>query len=498
MSKISRRSVMAGMAIMPFGLWLQKEEERKRPHREHIRYDARSPQGQAMLKIYAEAVCKMMDAIKEGDPTSWVFQWYTHWVKGSTSKTAEINRIYGAGPSPHKSLAQDMWNTCQAHGAGENEDFFLPWHRMFVYYFETIIREVSKKEEFTLPYWNYSTSVPAIHGVMPDDFRKKGDPIYKCLFVDKRNVHTPTNTFANVNAGEAIDKYEPGTLALTALKQTTYSPAGAMPGFNMDLDQSVHGMVHVLTGNSQNMGAVPWAAGDPIFWMHHCNIDRLWASWNHCGGKNPTDPAWLNQTFVFADAEGKKVVTAIKDVDTTAQLHYTYDHLEPCPLKFVALNPAEIAAIKTVVLASVTPSAPLTKQPVRMNLELRAPEAQKGLQKHTQSLPPERKLYLVIKNLRANLHPETVYHVYLDLPAGTDPKNAQNYEVGTINFFNSVPHQGHSGAMETNTEKKFYSFDVTEKAKKVLQEKPTVTIAPLGEPASEAKPVVGEISLVEQ
>jgi tyrosinase len=487
---------MAGMAIMPFGVWLQKQGL-LRPLKEHIRYDARSPQGQAMLKIYGEAVCKMMESIKEGDPTSWVFQWYTHWVKGSTTKTAEINRIYGASPSPHKTLAQEMWNTCQAHGAGENEDFFLPWHRMFVYYFESIIRHVSGKEEFTLPYWNYSIAGP-VHGIMPDEFRKKGDPVYKCLFVEKRNVHTPTNSFANVNAGEAIDKYDAGALDLTALKQTSYSPAGAMPGFNMDLDQTVHGAVHVLIGNSQNMGAVPWAAGDPIFWMHHCNIDRLWASWNNCGGKNPTDSAWLNQTFTFADANGNKVVTAIKDVDTTTQLHYTYDHLEPCAKRIIPFNPALLAQIKSVVLASATPSAPLTKQPVRMNLELKAPEAQKGLPNHIRTLAPERKVYLVIKNLRANLHPEVIYHVYLGLPEGTDPKNGQTYQVGTINFFNSVPHQGHSGAPETNTEKRFYSFDVTDIAKKVLQEKPTVTIAPVGEPASEAKPVVGEISLVEQ
>ena len=165
MSKVSRRSMLAGMAVMPFGLWLQGYGPPRR-YREYVRYDARSAQGKAMLKIYADAVCKMKDTIKEEDPTSWVFQWYTHWVKGSTTKSAEISRIYGGGSSPHKSLAQEMWETCQAHGAGDNEDFFLPWHRMFVYHFESIIRHVSGHSEFTLPYWNYSVSTPAI-GAQP-------------------------------------------------------------------------------------------------------------------------------------------------------------------------------------------------------------------------------------------------------------------------------------------------------------------------------------------
>ena len=494
MANISRRSMLAGMAVMPFSLWLQKYGPT--PRRKYIRYDARSPQGQAMLKIYAGAVCTMMDStqIKEEDPLSWVFQWYTHWVKGSTSKTAEINRIYGPNPSPHKSLANDMWDTCQAHGAGENEDFFLPWHRMYVYYFESIIRHVSKHPEFTLPYWNYSTSAPSIHGVMPDEFRKQNDPTYKCLFVDKRNKPNP-----NVNAGDPIDKNDPGALDLTALRQTTYSPSGAAPGFNMDLDQTVHGNVHVLVGNGQNMGSVPWAAGDPIFWMHHCNIDRLWASWNHCGGSNPTDPAWLNQQFTFADAQGNKVMTAIKDVNTTAQLHYSYDHLEPCPFRFPVLSAAELAAIKPVTLASVTPGTPLGKEPVRLSLEPKAPELQqKPFSEHLRLMAPKRKLYLVIKNLRAEVHPGVLYHVYLGLPEGTQPKGARQYQVGTINFFNAVPHQNHGDSQSGNANNKFYSFEVTEAARKTLKDKPSVTIAPFGEPAAEAKPMVGEVSLVEQ
>jgi tyrosinase len=485
------------MAMMPFGLWLQKDTLRRRK-RNFVRYDARSVHGQAMLKIYAEAVCKMMETIKEGDPTNWIFQWYTHWVKGSTNKNAEINRVYGAGASPHKTLAQEMWNTCQAHGAGENEDFFLPWHRMFVYYFETMIRHVSGHAAFTLPYWNYSSSTPAIHGVMPDEFRKKGDPTFKCLFVDKRNVHTTTNSFANVNAGEPIDKYDPGALELAALKQTTYSPAGAAPGFNMDLDGSVHGAVHVLVGNSLNMGDIPWAAGDPVFWMHHCNIDRLWASWNACGGKNPTSPTWLNQTFTFADADGNKVVLAIKDVNTTAQLHYSYDHLELCPIRIAPRPEAEIAAIQATTLATLSAGATLTKSPVRVNLEVKSQAAGQPLIEHVRKLPPGRKLYLVIRNLHSDVHPETIYHVYLDLPPGTAPKDGSAYQIGTLNFFNAVPHPGHSGTAESNTETRFRSFDVTEIASKVLQDKPTVTIAPLGEPASQAKPMVGEISLVEQ
>jgi hypothetical protein len=50
---------------------------------------------------------------------------------------------------------------------------------------------------------------------------------------------------------------------------------------------------------------------------------------------------------------------------------------------------------------------------------------------------------------------------------------------------------------------RFYRFDITDLAKKLhgqglLKEKPILTIAPAGKPAADAKPVVGDITVVEQ
>jgi len=93
-----------------------------------IRYDVASEQGLAMLKTYAAAVAAMM-ARPEGDPLNWEFQWYSHWVRGeldSSGKTSEMARIYGNVPSAARTLAQKMWDGCQAHGPSEDEDFFLP------------------------------------------------------------------------------------------------------------------------------------------------------------------------------------------------------------------------------------------------------------------------------------------------------------------------------------------------------------------------------------
>src|SRR3979411_1063893 len=78
------------------------------------RYNLASPNGQIMLKKYAQAV-KLMMALPPSDPRSWTFQWYTHWVPTNTNKTAQLNAVFGSNPSPQKALANDMWNTCGGH-----------------------------------------------------------------------------------------------------------------------------------------------------------------------------------------------------------------------------------------------------------------------------------------------------------------------------------------------------------------------------------------------
>jgi tyrosinase len=433
-----------------------------------------------MLKTYAQAVGKMQTAIAEGNPTSWVFQWYTHFVKGSTTKAAELARIYPS-PSPWKTLATATWNTCQAH-SGQPENYFLPWHRMFVYYFETIIRQVSGVATFTLPYWNYSVT-GANRGVVPPQFRLPNDPIFKTLYVAKRN--SLANQGKNIAQGQPDDP-----LSLVSLAQCSYGPSGANQGFNATLDFGLHGNVHVLTGNGQNMGSVPWAAGDPIFWMHHSNIDRLWASWNAGGRQNLTDPTFLAKTFVFADALGHQVVAKIGDFLNIATLHYSYDHLEPvppCPTGFVEAAAVERATVKTPLA--------LGPGPVRVALEPKP---------GTEAAPlgtSSKRLYLVIKNLHAEVQPEVLYHVYLELPAGTAHAKREDLHVGIVNFFDSVKHD-HATTEAAGTPKAA-SFDITDlvktlKSKGQLTAKPAVTIVPVGQPVGEAKPVVGEISLVEQ
>src|SRR3954469_23052608 len=137
MSKLSRRHLIAG-GLAGAGANLLPGAINEAQAATFTRFNLASVNGQVMLKKYAQAV-KLMMALPASNPLSWTFQWYTHAVPSNTTKAAQIAAIFGPNPSPNKTLATAMWNTCQAHFNAADEQYFLPWHRMYVCFLEEII-----------------------------------------------------------------------------------------------------------------------------------------------------------------------------------------------------------------------------------------------------------------------------------------------------------------------------------------------------------------------
>lgn len=85
--------------------------------------------------------------------------------------------------------------------------------------------------------------------------------------------------------------------------------------------------------------ADPDTAGlDPAFWLHHCNIDRLWEVWktSDVTHMNPTDPKWLQgpsaigePDFVLPKPNGEAWTYKPSDVVDMATLGYSYDDVLP-------------------------------------------------------------------------------------------------------------------------------------------------------------------------
>ena len=484
-----------------------------------FRYAVASPQGHEMLVIYADAV-RAMEAMGNENPMGWLWQWYTHFVNPTTTKGDEITRIFGDTPSALRSLADEMWNTCQSH-AGQDPNHFLPWHRIYVFYFERICRHVTGRPDFTLPYWDYTSTDPANRGVVPIEFRMPDDPVFGVLYRAERN--------ALANSGEPVHMNQPfDAMNIDSIMgRQAYSTEGSVMGFCRAVDSGIHGRMHVLIGNSRGMGSVPWAGSDPIFWVHHSNVDRMWASWNRAGGKNP-NPAqtpWTQTFFIYADANGVRRNRKFSDFFSCLANKYGYDTFIPVP------PPPQTAALETgtataatlaagSLLAAATTGTPLKgdddeERPVdnkrraaitgsllaaavATEAAVAAPKEQVGARgrdaarlgsaqgasvdllpaagaRATQVLgldesqvpdragrPQSRKrTFLVLRDLHTWKQPEVLYHVYLRPGNGAGKLDRSTY-VGDINFFDAEFHDHGGGDKGDVLGSNFYSFDVTE------------------------------------
>lgn len=468
---ISRRSFLKVSTILPFTLWISRLNAHGAMS-PLVRPEVRTADGIAMLAKYAKAVAIMKDPgnTPVGNPISWQFQWFIHWTP--RNKTTLLKEVYPQStPAEWKDAAEKTWGTCQAHfQPSDREKFFLPWHRWYLAFFEGIIREVLHDESFALPYWDYASNP-----VLPEQFRMKNDLTFRPLFHENRGTGVDNHP---VNDGDAIDEVVDIQKAMNdALCQTRYIKKDSQnPGFCDHLDFNLHGNIHGAIGG--DMGTVPTAAQDPIFWLHHCNLDRLWASWLASGGRNPTDPTFLNEPFTFVDALGKSAIKTPGDVLDTADLGYSYDRLEQRSGDCPSFTQRESASVS--VVTHQTPDSLLVgKHGGLIRLEPVLGSEREGARGQS---------WLVISGVTTNTAPGTIYEVFLNL---RDPSNARERKarrVGQINFFDALPEEGHAGR-----EDKVFSFRIG--AIRTGSE-PTITVLPRASVSSDVRVVVRHIEVI--
>ena len=293
----------------------------------YTRYDIKSPEGQKMLEKYARAV-KLMRELPDHDTHSWTWWWNTHWLKGYPAVMWEESRklktqVIASLPANVQSLAEATWDGCQAHPFNPDNPeqyqqwYFLPWHRLMLFQFEQTIREVLHDEDFSLPYWNPVTGNEADLS-LPLALRDPGSPLFN------------STRWPWVNGGERIDTLYMNWLSLDCLNEKMYidSPTGSL-GFCPRFDQNPHFFTHLALGG--DMAEFSTVGGDPIFYLHHCNLDRIWESWNRLGNSNPTDPKYLNRKFTFADRNRKRLDMPVSAGDRVSQLGYEYDNYAKPP-----------------------------------------------------------------------------------------------------------------------------------------------------------------------
>lgn len=192
---------------------------------------------------------------------------------------------------------------------------FLTWHRAYLLAFEEAMRCINHK--VTLPYWDWSTT--ATTGVpsacrQPTYVNRNGLTVPNPLYsgpIDPAAGGGKTNRAGDIDTRSFASM---ATAAQAALSNASFA----------DFQQAIngpHGSVHGTVGG--HMGSVPRAGFDPIFWLHHANVDRLWAVWqkNH-PGPLPANEASLD--LVPFNAPYSNQWTKGGDYESTDALGYRY------------------------------------------------------------------------------------------------------------------------------------------------------------------------------
>lgn len=194
-----------------------------------------------------------------------------------------------------------LWKEC-AH----DQWFFLPWHRAYLLEFESVVRHHIRElggpaDTWALPYWNYSDfdqdprcldlPIPLRGPTLPDSVRLPGsddpvgEPVPNPLYEPLRQVDGPLAPGDSRNwavAGTALVRPHYANLQDTAqvslaggvIDEPNNQALFHRGGERGQLDAQPHGQTHGHVGGF--MWLFETAALDPVFWVHHCNVDRLW------------------------------------------------------------------------------------------------------------------------------------------------------------------------------------------------------------------------------
>lgn len=348
---------------------------------------------------------------------------------------------------PDDGFTDSIWGTCEHSTAKQPNLLFLPWHRFYLYYFERTVRKQSNDPNFTLPYWNYYDNY---------DATKKGLALPTLVQGQTNSLYDQWRT-PGLNQSSVL--MDPSSADAT--QAFSYND---FTNFSNNLQSQPHGAMHCAVGSGcvmPDIGLVPVAGGDPVFYMHHANIDRLWQCWmNKKAGGQTIDLAWAKAnlgmpdswyetTYQFVDENGKPVTVKVADLFTPT---YTprYDNLTNCDAKPTGTKARALAA------------APLTS-PLRAHQPLAAGKAtvlgdsvvdvtlkeSAGAAADAQlkaSAPGD--TYMVLEDVKLAGSPSLTYKVFLT--SKSNPK--KSVYVATFSYFEVGPfHAGHGNSNSLGT-----------------------------------------------
>lgn len=269
-------------------------------------------------------------------------EWQNFKITSGYDSLLSAIRMMKANTNSADPNSWSYWTNIHINRCPHGVPYFLAWHRGYLYYFERQLRAVSGNSGLVLPYWDYYTSA-----TIPAEFTdaSSSNPLY----VERLNV----------NVRQAL------TMAPFSSSLTNFQ-RGANNAFEPSIENAPHNPVHDIIGNVMSTMHSPV---DPIFWLHHANVDRLWVAWVAAGGgrKMPTKTSgYWNSNHVYSNTLS---MPRRSTYDTRTNLQYLYaKETFPTALPLAQLSSGKFARIQA------SPNEQLASLPPTGSFKLSGPE----------------------------------------------------------------------------------------------------------------------------
>lgn len=187
-----------------------------------------------------------------------------------------------------------------------NNNFFLPWHRWFLIDFE-------KQLGMPIPYWDSTVdSKNETNSEIWNYFGSMGHPQTHCI----------TNTFSNWTINSHCLRRNSNHTRTNIHFSNHSEIENLIYSYNINfseiLENGPHAKVHQFIGGDMSGFASPF---DPIFWLHHAFVDKIWYTRQYCMYAN--DDYIFNQDIIIPYSNS----TNLYKMTNIATLPYVYSHI---------------------------------------------------------------------------------------------------------------------------------------------------------------------------
>lgn len=211
---------------------------------------------------------------------------------------------------------------------------FLPWHRMMLRFLELNLQRVLRDPSFGLPYWDWSadgTPAPGANAAAPENAKiwkeqwmgGEGDPVNTGPFAFDKGFRIRVasglgGTLVQANRGlrRNFGGDAPGLPTVKDVERVVTARRGSVlgtydtpsfdagsEGFRNTLEgfkgPGLHNQVHRWVHDDMAPAHSP---NDPVFFLHHCNVDRIWEGWMRDHGR-----VYLPDMTASAQLQGHRI-----------------------------------------------------------------------------------------------------------------------------------------------------------------------------------------------